>query len=156
MTNPKGTQAETAFVRYVRERGFGQADRLTKTGAADRGDVLLCPGLMAELKNTNSVKDGGPAPKQLHDWMQQTRIEAINGDTLGFLVVKRTGTSDVGRWFAFIESGALTGMIAGGYDFKEEDLATHRAIARTPVCLQVDDLLRVLRFAGWGDSLAGS
>jgi hypothetical protein len=149
VTNPKGTQAETAFVRYARENGFGGADRLTKTGASDRGDVALCPGVMAELKNTKTVKDGGPAPGQLRTWMLQTRLERIHGDwSLGFLVVKRTGTTDVGRWFAFIDAVDLALLVVGSFI----GVTTEEA-RRMPVCLPVRDLLRLLRASGWGDPL---
>jgi hypothetical protein len=151
MTNPKGTIAETALVRYARLHGFPQADRLTKTGAKDRGDVGLAPGVIVEVKNHLSSGKRGPTPAQVDDWMAQTKAETANaGAAVGFLVVKREGTTDVGRWWAFIEAHQLASLIIDGKWEAPSNPGGHYCI---PVSLTVGDLLPILRLAGYGSEL---
>ena len=47
----KGTQAESWGVEYLQSSGFPYAERMTLSGAKDRGDIKLCPGVIAEAKN---------------------------------------------------------------------------------------------------------
>lgn len=148
MTNPKGTQAETALVRYARDHGFPGADRLTKTGAKDRGDVGLCPGLIVEVKNQLSSGKRGPTPAQITAWMGETNAEIVNAQAeLGFLVVKREGTTDVGRWWAFIEAHRFARLLIDGGTWT---VHAHGGYYCAPVSLTVGDLLPILRLAGWG------
>jgi len=152
MTHPNGTIGETRLVNYAKEHGFGGADRLTKTGEHDRGDVSLCPGVMAEVKHVKVAGRHGPATELLAGWMSQTRIEQANGDwSVSFLVVKREGTNDVGRWFAYIDAAGLARLVVD----PEEDQEPHlKSIAlRMPVCLPVANMLELLRANGWGDPL---
>lgn len=58
MTNrPKqrGTAAETAVLRYVRDRGYPWAHRLALTGNADQGDISLLPGNLVILDTGDFV-----------------------------------------------------------------------------------------------------
>lgn len=143
MTNDKGTRNETRLVRWLHQNGFGHADRLTKTGQRDRGDVLLCPGVMAEVKAWDLALVV-PTAGQLVEWMEQTEREAEHGrHDVAFLVVKRRGTQDPGRWFAYIAGWRFRALLGG-------DLPMRGA---GPVMLSVADLVTVLRSAGWGDQL---
>lgn len=151
MTNPKGTQAETAVVRYARLAGFPGADRLTKTGAKDRGDVGLCPGVIVEVKNLLTAGKRGPTPAQMVDWMNQTEKERSNaGAELGILIVKREGTTDVGRWWAFLPVDDLVRLVTG----KGSTLMRANEYMGIPVSLPVRELLQLLRFGGYGEPLA--
>lgn len=154
MSNPprqKGTAAETAVVRWARENGFGHADRQPLRGGRDQGDIALCPGVIVEVKNHNGGPAvGQPAPGVLTEWMLQTEIERANaGADIGVLVVKRAGTRDVGRWFAYVSVWTLADVLSGPLCLAGEIETTLRA----PVCLAVADLAALLRAAGWGDQL---
>lgn len=149
MTHPNGTIGETRLVNYAREHGFGGADRLTKTGEHDRGDVSLCPGVMAEVKHVKVAGRYGPATELLADWMSQTRVEHANGGwTLSFLVVKREGTNDVGRWFAYADLATLAHLVLTG-----DWLHAYPLAQRMPVQVPVASMFTLLRANGWGDPL---
>lgn len=150
MSNPprkKGTAAETAAVRWFRGNGFGHADRQPLRGGRDQGDLTLCPGVIAEIKSYR-LPTGVPTRGQLDEWMRQTEAERVNaGASDAVLIVKRPGTTDVGRWFAYVTAHALAELL---------NTPTYRvqSPARTaPVCMTVADLAVILRAAGWGDRL---
>lgn len=151
MSNPpraKGTAAETAVVRWARNNGFGHADRQPLRGGRDAGDITLCPGVIVEVKNHRTAATGQPAPGVLTDWMRQTETERANaGAQVGVLVVKRAGTTDPGRWFAYVTAWTLADILAG------TSLITDHAVAGAPVCLTLADLSAILRASGWGDAL---
>ena len=93
MTNPsksKGTAAETAVVRYARAHGFPHADRLTLTGRYDRGDVLLAPGAIAEVKAGKAAQ--GASYNQVLAWLDETERERVNARAdIAVLIVQRQG-----------------------------------------------------------------
>lgn len=91
----KGTFAESATVKYLRDNGFPFADRRPLSGAKDRGDVLLCPGVIAEVKAHKRIKMG--------PWLAETEAERVNaGAEYAFLVVKPegVGVTRTGAWYA--------------------------------------------------------
>lgn len=147
MTNrPKqrGTAAETAVLRYVRERGYPWAHRLALTGNADQGDISLLPGnlVILEVKAHASAATGQPGDAQLTDWMRQTSTERVNaGADYGVLVVKRKGTTDPGRWFAYVTAGAFASLLGADLDLPNPHAS---------LCTSVSSLLPVLRAAGYG------
>lgn len=153
MANPprqKGTAAETAIVRWARVNGYPHADRQPLRGK-DQGDITLCPGVIVEAKSYR-LPTGNPTPGQLTEWMRQTEVERENARAdIGVLIVKRPGTTDVARWFAYVTAWTLADVmglsgapIAHGMGLP--------AIA-APVCLTVADLTTLLRAAGWGAPL---
>ena len=150
MSNPsksKGTAAETAVVRWARENGFGHADRQPLRGNRDAGDIALAPGVIVEVKNRR-LPTGHPTPVQLTDWMRQTEAERETSRAdVGILVVKRAGTTDPGRWFAYVTTGtfaALLGVPDGGTHLPDPDAS---------LCMSLASLLPVLRRAGYGSQL---
>lgn len=154
MSNPsksKGTAAETAALRWLREHGFPWTERLTLAGIHDRGDLSLLPGcaVIAEVKNTKQGATGQPPAKVLHDWMRQTETERVNAqaDTAA-LIVKRGGTTDVGRWFAYLPLAHLLHIERGANSPTHDD--NHAGAYRTPVCVTVAAWTELLRRGGWG------
>lgn len=147
MTNrPKqrGTAAETAVLRYVRANGFPWAERLALSGASDCGDISLLPGrlVVLEAKNHASAATGQPGEAQLADWMRQTRTERVNaGADYGVLVVKRKGTTDPGRWWAYVTAGQFAMLLGADLEIPNP---------HAPLCLSLASLLPVLRAAGYG------
>lgn len=81
----KGTTFETAVVKYLRANGFGQAERRALRGRDDVGDILVCPGIIAECKAWATVTD-----QNIRDWQAETwrEMQAANA-SVGLLIVKR-------------------------------------------------------------------
>lgn len=85
----KGTLAETAVVRYLRERGF-DVHRQVLTGARDEGDIRGLP-VAVEVKNCAVV--AMPA------WLREARAEADNaGLPVGVVVHHPKGQGQVEGW----------------------------------------------------------
>ena len=147
MSNPskrRGTSAEVAVLKYVRTHGFPWAERLALSGNADQGDISLLPGrlIVLEVKAHANAATGQPGDAQLAEWMRQTATERVNaGADYGVLVVKRKGTTDPGRWWAYVTAGAFASLL--GADLELPD-------PHAPLCTSVSSLLPVLRAAGYG------
>ena len=103
MANPsknKGTAAESAVVRYLRDQwGIATAERIALAGAADQGDVRVFPGLHLEVKAGNAAHNASRS--QCEKWMQEAEREAVNARCPVYLVVKRKGTTDPAKWRFF-------------------------------------------------------
>ena len=142
-----GTAAETAVVRTARRLGFPNADRLALTGALDRGDVGLCPGVIIEVK-------GGAAAKNASDtlvdvWLAETERERVHaGAAHAFLVTARPGVGapNAHRWWAWWRLGWLL-PLAGG---RPIGLVERHDI---PVRMTLDAALLLLRESGYGEEL---
>lgn len=152
MSNPskrKGTAAETALLRFAHLHGFPHADRQPLRGNRDQGDLALCPGVVVEVKNHSGMPAlGQPSAAVLAQWMNQTEVERTNARAaIGLLVVKRKGTTDPGRWFAYLPLAALTVLVT----FEQP---SHPMADSAPVCMAVRDFLTVLRGHGYGEPLA--
>jgi hypothetical protein len=148
MTNrskAKGTSAETACVRWLHLHGFPHADRQPLRGNKDAGDIALTAGLVGEVK-AYRLPTGYPTPAQLALWLEQAAAEKANaGAKHCVLIVKRPGTTDVGRWYAFLPLG----------EFALLTEASHipLSIDELPVMLPVAAMVAVLRKAGFGTPL---
>lgn len=94
MTNKskaKGTAAETAVVKYLREE-WGQrlVERRALSGENDRGDIAGIPGVVIEVKDA--------VDPRLPKWKEETLKEMDNdGADLCALVVKRV-RKNVSLW----------------------------------------------------------
>lgn len=89
MTRPKdiGTQWETTVVRYLQSNGFPGAERRALSGSADKGDILVCPGVIAECKAWTSFSDA-----DVTEWWHETATEKKNANaSVALLIVKRKG-----------------------------------------------------------------
>lgn len=108
MTKQKavGTSAETALVNWLHLNGYPEARRIALAGRGDRGDVEICPGVVAEVKSrrptTSNAGVGQPGKAELLSWMHELAAECENGGyPHGWLIVKRTGTTKVNEWWAY-------------------------------------------------------
>lgn len=150
MSRPKdiGTRAETAIARAAQVHGFPLADRLTLRGAQDRGDVGLCPGIIAEVKGGMTAKDASPA--LLSQWLADTEKERRNaGAEFAFLAVQRRGIGlkRAHEWHAHAYASDVWKLL--GMDHR----GTHRSDGW--LIMPVWAMFRTLRRAGWGEPLAG-
>lgn len=150
MTNrPKniGTACETAVVRAARAHGFGLADRLTLTGALDRGDIGLCPGVILEVKGGQAAKTASDG--QIEKWLAKTERERVNaGADIAILVTARTGIGapNAHRWWAHWRLGDL-------YRATRSSPFFPASLDRTPVRMTLIDALNVIRSASYGEPL---
>ena len=142
----KGTACEVAILKYVRANGFPWAERLALSGAADCGDISLLPGrlIVLEAKAHASAATGQPGATLLAEWMRQTETERDNaGADHGLLVVKRKGTTDPSKWFAYLDPSTLYALIGSAAPPPFDSC----------VCLPLADALLLLRSAGYGTAL---
>jgi Holliday junction resolvase len=102
----KGTAAETAVVRYLREVGWPYAERLALSGNKDRGDVTGLPGIVVEVKACKTWDLAG--------WIKELQAEMKNaGADIGVLVVKRKGFTDPADWYWITIGSVMTDLLNG-------------------------------------------
>jgi hypothetical protein len=110
-----GKDTEQRLARWLREHGgFPHAERTVRTGyrvssrsMADAGDIDGCPGLAFQAK---SLRPADRAERAVPDWLLETEAQRqAAGADIGVLVVRRWGTTDVGRWWAFLPLPQLAG-----------------------------------------------
>lgn len=89
----KGTRAESAVVEFMKANGWPHAERHAQHGSRDIGDVNVGPAVVVEVKASSRMS--------LAEWMAELGEEMDNADTdMGVCVVKRRGTTDVGKYYA--------------------------------------------------------
>jgi Holliday junction resolvase len=89
----KGTAAETAVVKYLKENGFVNVERRTLQGQYDKGDISGIDGLVIEVKDHKTMTLG--------QWVEELKVEIENADAqTGAVIHKRRGKGDVGEWYA--------------------------------------------------------
>jgi len=117
MTNrPKqtGTAHETAIVNWFREQGWEEADRLTMKGAADRGDVGLgfhVPVVIEAkgVKRSTQRVDMSGFMRELESEIDNAKAET------GVVIIKKSGTTDVGKYYALLPVWRYEQLIAALY-----------------------------------------
>ena len=93
----KGTAAETAVVKFLRENGFPDADRSPLRGKLDTGDVTGVRNVVIEIKNQKTYS--------IPAWLRELEVEIANAKVdYGFVVAKPNGigASRVGDWWAIL------------------------------------------------------
>jgi hypothetical protein len=106
VTNPTGTRLETAVVRWMREHGWPFARRLAKEGAKDKGDVTLGDGLPVTIECKARKKfDLAEAIRELEAEMENA------GVPYGYAILKRRGTTDVGKYYAVLPVSVLNDLL---------------------------------------------
>ena len=86
----KGTAAETAVVRYMKQFGWN-VERRALTGSADMGDITGIP-VVIEVKNHKIMK--------LAEWVDEAIVEAKNAMVaVGVVWHKRKGKGSPGDWY---------------------------------------------------------
>jgi hypothetical protein len=141
--NAKGKKAERDIARWLREHGFGVAERTIRTGystkdrrSSDTGDVSTI-GVCWQVKDV-AEREWYRVPEWLDDTAHQRVACAAD---LGILVMKRHGHADPGRWWAWLPLNAivtdtLNAAIPSVYD--------------VPVRFALADLVSILRTLGYG------
>lgn len=91
----KGTAAETAVVKYLRQCGWLDADRHPLRGQADQGDIRGISNMVLEVKNHRTYS--------IPAWMREVEAEKANADArFGAAIIKPNGVglTSVGQWWA--------------------------------------------------------
>lgn len=100
----KGTSAETAVVKFLKENGFPYAERRALTGNYDKGDITGCGPLVFEVKNH--------AKLDLAGWVKELIVEMENADVMtGCVVAKKRGTTHPGDWYAILPFGLFVSLL---------------------------------------------
>lgn len=150
MTNPskkKGTQAEVAAMKWLRENGFPWCDRQPLRGNRDSGDLLLCVGIVAEVKSVAKGAAGQPPRGLLEEWLQQTDSEAEHaGADFGILIVKRSRVTNPAHWFVYMRLGEWLRLTGAHLPLPDSS---------QPVCVSLASAAAVLRSAGYGTAPEG-
>jgi hypothetical protein len=137
MSRNKGARAERDLVAYLRQVGFGGAERAVRTGyrtagrvSADPGDITGTPGIVW------SVKDA--AVERLEQWLDELdAMESAGGIRL--LVQKRRGQAIPDKWWCWMRMDQLSLLLD----------AHHYCAA--PVRMELCEAVDLLHLAGYGD-----
>jgi hypothetical protein len=140
-----GSKAERAVANAANRLGFPHADRRVKRGRHDVADVLLCPGVVVQVKGGDMARKASDA--LVSKWLEQTEQQRVNaGAEHAFLVVQRAGVGprNAHQWHAYWTAGGwarLLGHEAPG------------ALAGATIRTSLESSLAALRANGWGDEL---
>lgn len=145
-----GLETEQQVARYLRGRGMAGVERAVRTGyrtatgrhLADAGDLTGLPGVCVQVK---SLRPATEAERMVPAWLAETdRQREASGASVGLLVVRRWGTTDVGRWWCFLCARDLFGM-ADGFSGSTATLLPTVA----PVRLELSDVVDMMQAWGW-------
>lgn len=102
----KGTRGESDRVAWLRSRGWRHATRIPLKGSKDCGDLILDQGVpvMIESKETKAF-----TPSVVVDEVE-VQIENAAAE-FGFAIVKRRGTTDVGKYYAITTCEQMMGLV---------------------------------------------
>ena len=150
MSNPskkKGTHAEVAAMKWLREHGFPWCDRQPLRGNRDTGDLQLCIDVIAEVKNVAAGATGQPPQGLLATWLMQTDVETENaGAEFGLLIVKRARMANPAHWFVYMRLGEWLRLTGAHLPLPDPS---------QPVCMSLASAAAVLRSAGYGTAPEG-
>lgn len=116
--NAVGKQTEQMVARWLRDHGgYPHAERTVRTGyrtaareVVDAGDIDGVPYVV----QVKSLRPADRMEREVPGWLVETeRQRQAAGTRVGLLIVRRWGTTDVGRWWAFLPLGVLTGVSPG-------------------------------------------
>lgn len=141
-----GTAAETAVTRYAIAHGFPLAERRALAGGKDKGDILLAPGAILEVKSGERAE--GASDELIRAWWDETVIERHNaGADVAVLVTKRhrKGVASVGQWWAHVDLHALQNIVLDSAWPPPEH-------PETMIHCTLADMLRLIRTAGYGST----
>lgn len=141
-----GTAAETAVVRYLRSAGFPHAERRALRGAQDAGDITGTPCLAWSVKAGAYAHD--PSDRQISDWLAELEAQRVNARAdWGALVTRRRGTSNPGRWWAWMPLLSVI-LLGGGPTAPQPGM--RRLLGEQPVRMHLGTTVALLRNAGYG------
>jgi hypothetical protein len=144
-----GKETERMVAGWLRNNGWPGCERRVKTGYRvpgredpDQGDLTGMPGICVQVK---SLRPATRMEQAIPAWLRETEMQRIaSGSALGFLVVRRWGTTDVGRWWTFQSARQLFTLLGG----QPTDIGDQ--IGRLiPVRMDMAALSSLLHQTGW-------
>jgi hypothetical protein len=119
--------------------------RVAARELADGGDIDGTIGLCWQSK---SLRPADRAEREVPGWLLEVEQQrAQSGADIGLLVVRRWGTTDVGRWWCFLDTVDLV-QATGGL------VAALPADVVMPVRLELRHAVTLLHTWGYGDPTA--
>jgi hypothetical protein len=158
-----GKATEQEVVRYLRPWWPG-AERKIRTGyrvngreMVDHGDVMGTPGICWQIKSLRThdprskvVDPTAGYERAIPEWLMQTEAQRLaSGSDLGFLVVRRWGTTDVGRWWVFQRLAQLHRLLEDMPLTTESYITRFTPGALVPVRMDMASLIGILDQTGW-------
>ena len=146
MSKSIGTPFESALVRYAKGNGFPWADRIPLSGALDRGDVALCPGLIVECKAGKAAENA--SDEQIKKWLKETERERVNANAaIGLLVTKRRGigAARMSEQWCHLDGGVFADLI-----YQRSDGGEAYEQIGVPIRTHLANVVELLRDAGYG------
>ena len=117
----------------MREHGWPYARRLAKEGAKDKGDVTLGDGIPLTIECKNRKKF------DLAEALRELGIEMENaGVPFGFAILKRRGTTDVGRYYAVMPVSVLNDLLRAHFQEAQRPLLVDQPPKRRRVIPRSD------------------
>lgn len=157
-----GKETERMVAGWLRNNGWPGAERRVRTGyrtatreSADEGDILGTPGICWQVK---SLRTRDPRHVQVDPctayeravplWLVETEAQRrASGADLGFLVVRRWGTTDVGRWWVFQQLDQLVAVYTDAIRIARVEYMS------PPVRMDMAALSGLLHKTGWAGAL---
>lgn len=155
----RGHDAERALARYLRTAGWPHAERAVRAGfrAADRvsqdpGDITGTPGLLWSVKDC--------AAEQTAKWLDELddmTDNAQHGGSRSFLIVKRRGHADPGRWWCWLWQGQYLDLYRTWLERVDEvrqipELPLWQpAGTEYPLRMELGHVVPLLRAVGYGE-----
>jgi len=97
----KGTAAETAVVRYLRDI-WPAVERRSLAGSQDRGDIAGLPGIVIEVKNEKRMT--------LAAYVEEAYREAMPSE-IAVVWHKRRGRGSPGEWYVTMDGAAFVALL---------------------------------------------
>ena len=150
-----GKETEQLVARYLRSRGLAGVERAVRTGfrtaqgrsVADSGDLTGWPGVCVQVKSLREKRAGrdpnGPMELAVPTWLAELEQQrAASGSSVGLLVVRRWGGTNVGRWWCFLTAWELFGLMDG-------QNGTPAVLQAAAVRLELSDVVTMMQTWGW-------
>jgi hypothetical protein len=137
-----GTAAESAVVRACKVNGFPDAERRALAGSMDKGDVLVCPGVIIEVKAGEAAIRASDS--LVDKWLAETDAEIVNAEAqIGFLVMKRKGIGPdrADEWWAVMRTHTFAHLCGG--------LPLGLLDGLIPIRMRLGNALSLLQAAGY-------
>jgi hypothetical protein len=155
-----GKDTELKLANYLAANGWPQARRMIRTGfrlrtreAADEGDIVGTP-FTWQSKSLRDKQPGhdpnGAMERAIPGWLAETESQRVAARTpAGFLVIRRWGTTDVGRWWVHQRLGQLVELETGFANDHTPKLVV--AGPYVPIRMELSCLIGILHQLGWAD-----
>ena len=149
MSKRIGTPTETGIARYLQVNGFPHAERRPLSGALDKGDILVCPGVIIEAKSGKAAENASDG--QILKWLEETERERQNAfAAIALLVTKRRGVSNnrAGEFWCHMDGGVFADLV---YEVPKGEVPYEKL--DIPIRVHLANAVYLLRLAGYGDPL---